>query len=216
MCDSFAVYIGAGTNLKIIKNIPNIKKFVFIDNQPNSKFEIEDNRCCWWDSFLPFTDRLCKSEFISELKNTAENENISIISEEANLEESNKQLCFKYKDQTIYYLINTSIPEDLCEIKNKIEDFDNLIISSFFPHYSILNYTKKTVTFWGTSDINYSEEKKCNYLYENNKATQTIIYKLNYESLFEKKFNTFNFIQKNGIIKYFRFWDNFISNSFTI
>ena len=38
-----AVYVGAGLDLKIIKNIPEVKNFVFIDSLPNSKFGIDNN-----------------------------------------------------------------------------------------------------------------------------------------------------------------------------
>ena len=43
-----------------------------------------------------------------------------------------------------------------------------------------------------------------------NDDKNTVIYKLNNESLYEKKYKKFNVIQNNKNIICFRFWENFI------
>tara|TARA_Y100000591_G_scaffold279618_1_gene258229 strand:+ start:951 stop:1619 length:669 start_codon:yes stop_codon:yes gene_type:complete len=206
-----AVYVGAGLDLKIIKNIPEVKNFVFIDSLPNSKFGIDENWTrdssyifsCICPGWAPFINTYSRPNFISDLKKTAIKEDFKLVSEEVN-----KNLKFEYKDQTINYFINTSIPHHLPLIKNNIKNFDHLIITRFFPHHTILNYTTKNITFWGNTNTIYNNIQN-NCLYNNQENKDTVIYKLNNESLYEKKFKKFNVIQNNNITC-FRFWENFI------
>lgn len=206
-----AVYVGAGLDLKIIKNIPEVKNFVFIDSLPNSKFGIDENWTrdssyifsCICPGWAPFINTYSRPNFISDLKKTAIKEDFKLVSEEVN-----KNLKFEYKDQTINYFINTSIPHHLPLIKNNIKNFDHLIITRFFPHHNILNYSTKNITFWGNTNTIYKNiENNC--LYNNKENKDTVIYKLNNESLYEKKFKKFNVIQNNNI-NCFRFWENFM------
>lgn len=206
-----AVYVGAGLDLKIIKNIPEVKNFVFIDSLPNSKFGIDENWTrdssyifsCICPGWAPFINTYSRPNFISDLKKTAIKEDFKLVSEEVN-----KNLKFEYKDQTINYFINTSIPHHLPLIKNNIKNFDHLIITRFFPHHNILNYSTKNITFWGNTNTIY-KNKENNCLYNNQENKDTVIYKLNNESLYEKKFKKFNVIQNNNI-NCFRFWENFM------
>lgn len=209
---SLAVYVGAGLDLKIIKNIPEVKNFVFIDSQPHSEFGIDENWAhdssyifnCICPKFAPFINTFSRPHFISDLKKTAIQEDFKLVSEEVN-----KKLKFEYKDQTINYFLNTSIPHHLPFIKNDIKNFDNLIIAGFFPHYYILNYTTKNITFWGNTNTIYKNTQN-NCLYNNQDEDEnTVVYKLNNESLYEKKFKTFNLIQNKNITCFF-FWENFI------
>tara|TARA_B110001452_G_scaffold69944_1_gene56499 strand:+ start:3246 stop:3650 length:405 start_codon:yes stop_codon:yes gene_type:complete len=120
----------------------------------------------------------------------------------------NEKLIFNYNDQIINYFVNISIPENLNIIKDDIRNFNHLIVLGFFPDYSILKYTNKSITFWGNRNIIYNESKSLNCLHGNEKTD--IIFKLNTESLFEKKFKKFNLIQDNKNIICFSFWENFI------
>ena len=215
MNESFALYIGAGLDLKIIKNIPNVKKFVFVDSQPSSEFGLEE--CwlkdpsyifnCFCPSWTPFINDYYKPNFISDLKKTAVDENIKLVSEEVN-----KKLTFEYNNQTIEYFVNISVPENLSSIENDIENFNHLIVSGFFPHHSILDYTKKNITFWGNSNTIYKQSTKMNCLSNKNisEDKKTVIYKLNNESLYEKKFKTFKIMEDNKCITSFKFWENFV------
>ena len=206
------LYIGAGLDLKIIKNIPEVKNFVFIDSLPNSKFGIDENWTrdtsyifsCICPGWAPFINTYSRLNFISDLKKTAIKEDFKLVSEEVN-----KNLKFEYKDQTIKYFVNTSIPHHLPLIKNDIKNFDHLIIGGFFPHHTILNHTTKNITFWGNTNTIY-KNKENNCLYNNQENKDTVIYKLNNESLYEKKFKKFNVIQNNKNINCFRFWENFM------
>ena len=208
-----AVYVGAGLDLKIIKNIPDVKNFVFIDSLPNSKFGIDENWTrdsshifsCICPGWAPFINTYSRPNFISDLKKTAIQEDFTLVSEEVN-----KKLIFNYKDQVIKYFVNTSIPQHLPFIKNDIKNFDHLIVAGFFPHHTILNYTNKNITFWGNTNTIYNYIQN-NCLYNNqNEYENTVIYKLNNESLYEKKFKNFNVIQNNKNTVCFRYWENFI------
>lgn len=217
MKEQLAVYVGAGLDLKIIKNIPEVKNFVFIDSLPNSEFGIDENWTrdssyifsCICPDWAPFINTYSRPTFISDLKKTAIEENFKLVSEEVN-----KNFKFEYKDQKINYFINISIPHHLSLIKNDIKNFNHLIVAGFFPHYYILNYTNKHITFWGNTNTIYKQNTENNCLCNNNidlDVKNTVVYKLNDESLYEKNFKQFNVIQNNKNITCFRFWDNFIT-----
>jgi hypothetical protein len=215
MNKKLAVYIGAGLDLKIIKNIPNVKNFVFVDSQPTSEFGLEE--CwlkdpgyifnCFCPSWAPFINDYSRPNFITNLKKTAIKENMTLISEEVN-----KKLTFQYNNQIIDYFVNISVPEHLSSIENDIKNFNHLIVSGFFPHHSLLDYTKKNITFWGNMNTKYKQTTQMNCL--NNKDIRedekTIIYKLNSESLYEKKFKNFKIIENNNRVITFKFWENFV------
>lgn len=217
MTVQLAVYFGAGLDLKIIKNIPEVENFVFIDSQPNSEFGLEENWHkdqsyifnCICPGWAPFVNGFSRPNFIPNLKKTAIEENMILISEEVN-----KKLTFQYNNQTIDYFLNISVPHHLPLIKNDIKNYDHLIVAGFFPHHYILNYTTKNITFWGNTNTIYKQNTENNCLCNNNDVDddekKTIIYKLNNESLYEKKFKKFNLIENNGKIQYFFFWENFL------
>ena len=211
-----ALYVGAGLDLKIIKNIPEVKNFVFIDSQPNSEFGVEEywhrdsgyifNCIC--PDWAPFINGFSRPNFIPNLKKTAIEENIKLISEEVN-----NKLTFQYNDQIINYFINISVPHHLSLIKNDIKNYDHLIVAGFFPHHSILNYTNKHITFWGNINTIYKHNTEMNCLCNNEVEAEeknTVVYKLNDESLYEKNFKNFNIIQNNGKVQCFFFWENFL------
>jgi len=221
MTVQLAVYVGAGLDLKIIKNIPEVKNFVFIDSQPTSEFELEENWHkesnyifnCICPRWVPFVNDFSRPNFIHNLKKTAIKENMILVSEEVN-----KKLTFQYNNQTIEYFVNISVPHNLSLIKNDIKNYDHLIVAGFFPHHSILNYTTKNIIFWGNTNTIYKQNIEHNCLCNNidynddndDDEKKTIVYKLNNESLYEKKFKKFNLIENNGKIQYFFFWENFI------
>ena len=209
--EHLALYIGAGLDLKLIKSIPQIKNFIYIDSQPNSEFGIEEYWQrdpsyifnCFCPNYGPLVNDYFKPQFVTDLKKTAYIENMTLVTEEVN-----KKLTFNYKDQTIQYFINLSIPEHIDIIKNDIQNFNHLIISGFDPHSSILKYTEKPITFWGNINTIYNTPIYNNCLSVNNNK-DTILYRLNYESLFEKNFNKFYFIENNTRISCFRYWENY-------
>ena len=73
-----ALYIGAGLDLKIIKNIPEIKNFVFVDSQPNSEYGLEEywrkdpNYIfnCFCPKLAPFINTFSRPNFISKSPRT--------------------------------------------------------------------------------------------------------------------------------------------------
>ena len=76
-------------DLKIIKNIPEVKNFVFIDSLPNSKFGIDENWTrdtsyifsCICPGWAPFINTYSRPNFISDLKNCYK-EDFKLVSEE--------------------------------------------------------------------------------------------------------------------------------------
>ena len=166
-----AVYVGAGLDLKIIKNIPEVENFVFIDSQPNSEFGLEENWHrdtnyifnCICPRWAPLINGFSRPNFIPNLKKTAIEENMILISEEVN-----KKLTFQYNNQIIDYFVNISVPHHLPLIKNDIKNYDHLIVAGFFPHHYILNYTTKHITFWGNTNTIYNQNTENNCLCNNN------------------------------------------------
>ena len=208
-----AVYIGAGLDLKIIKKLNFIKKFVFIDSQPFSEFG-KLQRVYNYDYYYYFQNIFLshifpcffrknngfhRPNFLSDLKKTAKDEDISLIKEESN------KLTFYYQfnRQKIIYLINTSIPEDLSKISNILLDYTELIVKGFHPHYKIINYTFNKINFWGHKGTLYKYKKDD---FEDDEQN-TIIYALTHNK-FKYRFNDFYFI--DDIIYKYPNWNIFL------
>lgn len=205
-----ALYIGAGTDLKTIKNLPHIKSFIYIDSQPHNENENEIQKHSYqnfnslFSWFYPKINGFCKSNLLFDLKDIAKKEDIVLT------EETSNKLIFTYNDQTITYFINTKVPDHLENIKENITDFDNLIVIGHDPDSKILEYTKNKINFWGNISTVYKNEYY-DKLAKVNEETNKICYRLNYEQNFQEKFHKFNLIELNGYNRKFIYWDNFVN-----
>lgn len=205
-----AIYIGAGLDILPIKILPNdINEYYFIDSLPYS----EKGK----DTFiLPNgTNAFYRPFFLLELKKKFINNNFILI------EENENEFLFKKEDIIINYLYNTSIPEDLDKIKNKIMNYKYLIINNFIPDINIVYYTDKLITIYGfinthyfninkdikddTEKINSNKNQLHLYLHQGNKK---IKYK-NKTKYTRELFDIYNMINIDNEIIEFDNWKEF-------
>ena len=205
-----AIYVGAGLDISPIEILQNdINEYYFIDSLPYS----EKGK----DTFiLPNgTNAFYRPFFLLELKKKFINNNFILI------EENENEFIFKKKDIIINYLYNTSIPEDLDKIQNKIMNYKYLIINNFIPDINIVYYTDKLITIYGFINTHYfninkdikDNNEKINstknqlhlYLHQGNKK---IKYK-NKTKYTRELFDTYNMININHEIITFNNWKEF-------
>ena len=86
------------------------------------------------------------------------------------IKEEGNSLLYTNGDVELEYLINTSIPEHLEMIEEKIRGFDTLLVMGHHPHSDIMKYTDKKIKFIGAEGTYYGDKEHEN---EDN-----IIYKL--------------------------------------
>ena len=147
-----AVYIGAGTDVSPIQRLTDIKDFVYIDGQPFSEFGALSHKCdpCLCsETCVGFS----RPSFLQRLKDEMDKINMSYK------QISENEIEFTNETQRVTYFINTAIPDHIDRIKERINDFDNLIVMGHIPHSIILDYTTKSLTFWGNKRTVYSKCK---------------------------------------------------------
>ena len=197
---SIAIYIGAGNDLTPVNLFHNIKKFYYIDSQPfshsgkevyiNEKGENGFSN----PNFIPYVEK----EFFKN--------NFKLTDNKGNLKIYNRN------DQNIHYFYNTSIPEDLEKIKNKIDDFSVIIDIGYHPDVKFLEANNKKLTFIGGLDTYYKDERfeedyKTNgELFPNSLIQQ--LHKHNYHN----RFKIFKYIDMGKILE-FKNWNDFYNYS---
>ena len=195
-----AVYIGAGTDLSPIQRLTHIKDFVYIDGQPFSEFGARSHKCdpsyCS-ENCIGFS----RPSFLQRLKEKMEKINMSYkkISE--------NEIEFTNGTQRVTYFINTAIPDHIDRIKERINDFDNLIVMGHIPDSIILDYTTKPLTFWGNKQTVYS---KCKRHEKYAEERVLLCYRMHRELLIKQKFYNFNLIKETGLMC-FTNWSKFVS-----
>jgi hypothetical protein len=206
-----AVYIGAGLDVRPVKALKNINKFIYIDcrpftEHPNSKCNCNDKK--FIDDFSYKMDRidfLNKNEKNDDTTSCCRKKKIDI-----------NQVKFEYEKDNInlIYYFNTPFPSNNItdEIENELATSDTLIVAGFHPHKSIIDYMKKPihlVCFEGTYYGNDHHEDDLNtiieYLHNNPKCkdiADIVYYKKEY---IKHSFHTIDDVEKyrKNILKYY-------------
>jgi len=185
-----AVYIGAGTDIRPIEHFKEIKLFYYIDGKPNSKFDILQSETIIENELNNFPKR----NFISELDYNMTNIGLALINVYGNLR------VYSNNDQMVYYYTNSAIPENYEYLKNKIQNFDTLIVMGHDPDSIFLDTTSKKIHFIGNQSTVYANSE-----FENDNS---IIYKMHNSDL-KSKFHKFTFLSKCNRIHDFDSWDKF-------
>lgn len=209
------LYIGNDIDLNIVKKFDFIDTFVLIDNQNLDEF----TKYSYYYEHNNILSDLCpcifrkinnKNDVVFKFKKYAKDFGFILI------DESYKKLTFKYKQQTIIYYFNTSIPEDTGLVQEDIIGFNHLFIINFDPHHQILNYTKNKIILWCNKNIIFKSHYNSSILNnEDDDYTDynNIIYCLNYDNFYIKeKFAKFNLID-NQTMYYFNSWFNLVNFS---
>ena len=186
-----AVYVGAGVDTKPIENFKNIKFFYYIDGQPNSEFGVKKSGIIRSDG----SDGFSRPNFISKLDNNMKDAGLKLVNIYDNLR------IYSNNDQMVYYYTNTSIPEHYEYLKDKINDFDTLIVIGHDPDSIFLNATSKDIHFIGNQGTCYSNDKF--------ESENSICYKMHNSDL-SKRFNKFSYLSKYNRIYNFEKWNKFV------
>lgn len=185
-----AIYVGAGIDTSPIKNFKDIKLFYYIDGQPNSEFGVIQSGITRSDG----SDCFSRPNFIKKLNYNMKDVGLKLTNVYGNLR------IYSNNDQMVYYYTNTSIPEHYEYIKDKINDFNTLIVMGHDPDSIILNSTSKNIHFIGNQETCYSNEE-----FENENS---IVNKM-YNSDIVKRFNKFSYLSKYNRIYEFDKWNKF-------
>ena len=183
-----AFYVGAGTDVEPLELFPEIMHMICFDGQPNSEFGksvyiMEDG-----------TNGLSRPTFIPELV-----ENMGKINFQCEKEqEAINNLQFTHGNRRVDYMINTAIPEDVQELKNKIPFFDMLICRGHDPDSSIMDFAHTSCIFVGFTTTVY------NYNYEDMENNNSIVCRLNEDYMYQQKFSIFILVDSysESITKY--------------
>ena len=192
-----AVYIGAGTDIRPIKVLKQIKIFNYFDGQPHSEFGILLSDITMPDgsdgySRPNFTPMLDKNMDSIGMKLTSQDDNIRVYSN---------------GDQTVYYHTNTAIPKHYEKIKNTIRNFDTLIVAGHDPNSIFLDATRKKIHFIGFEDTVYMNE---NDYQDKSLDPNSIIYRMHNDNI-KTQFNSFSYVKNSGMIYNFNTWNKFFN-----
>lgn len=152
-----AIYVGAGNDILPLLCYPNIKKWIFIDSQPNNEFGPE------------YVEEFSRPYFINDVINKFfmfEFEINRLDDKEDFIEFIN----FK-TDQKIKYYFNTYLPDNIDQVQEEVKGWDTLIVAGHHPDSCIMDYKKRDYpsTFIGFTQTVYSDG---DYDNQNNIVTQ--------------------------------------------
>lgn len=185
-----AVYVGAGLDTRPIEHFKEIKLFYYIDGQPNSEFGVMQSGIIRSDG----SDGFSRPNFIPKLNHNMKEVGLELVNVYDNLR------IYSNNDQMVYYYTNTSIPEHYEYLKDKINNFDTLIVIGHDPDSIFLNATSKDIHFIGSQGT-------C-YLNDEFESENSVVYKMHNCDL-ETKFHKFSFLSKCNRINEFDTWDKF-------
>lgn len=186
-----AIYIGAGTDVRPIKFLKNVKKFYYFDGQPHSEFGTKLSGTIIKDGF----DGFSRPKFISNLDQEMNTINMKLVKISDNLR------TYSNGDQIVYYYTNTAIPEHYQLIKNDIKNFDTLIVAGHDPDSCFLNATNKKINFIGAEGTYYGNSE-----FESNNS---IIYRI-YNDKIKSKFKTFSYMKNDSRVFQFNSWNDYV------
>ena len=195
-----AIYLGAGCDIRPLKNYKNIKQFYYFDSQPYSEFGIKQSKE-WNDGKWTgrFTNGFSRPNFIPTLNKTMKNYNMKLVNVSDNIR------VYSNGDQTVYYHTNTAIPEHYEKIKNTIRNFDTLIVAGHDPDSIFLDATRKKIHFIGCENTSFHNDKNDSYGPENKNS---VIYKMHNDNI-QNKFKSFSYLKNNHLIHNFITWNEF-------
>ena len=190
-----ALYIGAGHDMRPVKHLESINNFVYVDSRPYSPFgrDIVVNKKGDNTSY-DYT-------FISDLDDTMKLHKMRLC-----VVKDNKRV---YSDgkKTVFYYVNTSIPEDIATIQHELINIDTLIVAGHDPHYKIVEYFKEPIHFIGFEDTYFEKDPTMD--------DDQLMYWL-HRNKYHNKFIDFNYMY---FIRYFSMkketfnsWDDFVND----
>ncbi len=171
------LYIGAGTDVQVVKYFPQVEKFVFIDTQPRSEFDSVNSY-----EHLFYRKRFCP-ELISNLET-----NGFILKKVTTLNNYYYKSIFNFKqmiyfkfikfrlpeyinptvllfqnhhtNQIIKYYVSTNILTNMCkELEKDIRESDGLIVSGYHPNDILFQYMDIPKKFFGSTTTYFGHDR---------------------------------------------------------
>ena len=152
------LYFGASLNIQIVKDFPNVKDFVLIDNQPRSKsdryyFSDRDYNDKFIDNLMSVTKDngfdlveifILDESYHTKILNIKKMIYYSFFTLPPNLDPELYMFYNKDTDQIIKYYISTNIDYNMNPILfNDIKSCNTLIINEYFPSIKLFEYFDK-------------------------------------------------------------------------
>jgi hypothetical protein len=147
--DLIAVYIGAGEDMRFIKNT-SIKKMLCIDSLPKTGFPTTDH----------INSDKTQKNFLDNIRNNINIMDLGFI--ESKISSPSLLIFNNFKGQEIRYYTNTPFPSGVTEdLKQEISKANTLIICGYHPHKDIFDMLKKPIniicrknTYYGLEEVN--------------------------------------------------------------
>ena len=140
------------------------------------------------------SDGFSRPNFIPKLNHNMKKVGFKLINIYGNLR------IYSNNDQIVYYYTNTSIPEYYEYLKDKVNDFDTLIVIGHDPDSIFLN-TTKNIHFIGNHETCYFNTEF--------ESENSVIYKMHNSNL-NKRFNKFSYLSKCNRIYNFNEWNKLL------
>ena len=200
-----ALYIGSGCDVTPVSFLSHIKDWVYIDCQPFSEFGVRVHKC---------DKRWCSEKcigysrprFISRVRK--EMKRIGMKYKKI----SDNELEFTNETQIVTFFVNTSMPEHIDRVANRIKDFNHWIVMGHDPNITALQHTSQNITFWGDSKTVYAPCSETKMKREDkyyNEFKDQLCFQINRDEKVKNKFSRFNIITGDSVSS-FDSWSNFI------
>jgi len=164
-------YIGAGLDITPITKFDYVRTFIFVDTLPRCEFDdayvdrIDKNTLSTITRFDPMWNH---KQFIENLTYECSRHNMNKISEKVLITYDKKnplvnptRIVFANKKQRLIYYLSTNFRKDMTNtLKTDLFGTNGLILSGYFPHYSITDYlTRQCVLIAKEGSVfDYDEE----------------------------------------------------------
>ena len=195
-----AIYIGSGWDVNPIVFLNHIKDWVYIDCKPFSEFGVRVHKCDtrWCSKKCLGFKRPC---FIPRIRK--EMERIGMKYKKI----SDNELEFTNETQRVTFFVNTSMPEHIYRVENRIQDFNHWIIMGHDPNIAALEHTSQNITFWGNTNTVYTKDSTEDRYY--NEFKDELCFQINRNKKVRNRFSHFNIIKGDSVTS-FGSWENFI------
>lgn len=171
---SIAVYVGAGLDVRPIRALTNVTKFIYIDSLPSTQQPEFDKKYKQYDK--TFINNFCRKM-----------EALDFDWDEISLSKTTKPFTIHFRgrnDVVIDYYMNTPFPSCLCgEVKKEIAEANTLIVAGFHPHECILGMMKKPVnvlcwegTWYGNDEYDDCKDSVVRKLYRDMTGVASLTY----------------------------------------
>ena len=188
-----ALYIGAGIDNIPMKYCDWIHIFTCMDSQPYSEFGVQQSG----KINIYGHDEFYRPDFIENVNKSYYN-----IGYELHDPINGNIRCYSNGTQSIFYYMNTSIPDHHNQVKIPFSEIDSVIVSGHDPDCIFLKYTTKRLSFIGVEGTSFDKIE--------NDSTNTLVQCLHNGKYCFFFYNYF-FLHKDGTFREFLFWDDFMN-----